>query len=279
MIYDATAGTFHILSPVTWPTTGGVPVGTIITTAAFNAPTNYAFAYGQAVNRAAFSSLFAALTSQQTGSLSSGSPIITGLADTTEIGNGMAVEAVGIPAGTFISSCAGTSCTMTANATATRTGTLTFFAYGNGDGSTTFNLPDVRGRYLPGRDNMSGTPANRITSTYYGASGGTLGAPGGSQSHTLTLTELPSGITSGGSIAGTASKAGNFIITQGTGGVLVNGAGGGGGVTAPQVGTASQSSTLDLSGTASVTSNNTGAGAHSILPPSIIVNYAIRLTP
>jgi microcystin-dependent protein len=35
--------------------------------------------------------------------------------------------------------------------------------YGSGDGSTTFNLPDYRGRVLGGIDNMGGTAAGRLT--------------------------------------------------------------------------------------------------------------------
>lgn len=35
-------------------------------------------------------------------------------------------------------------------------------AYGAGDGSTTFNLPDLRGRTAVGKDDMGGTPANRL---------------------------------------------------------------------------------------------------------------------
>lgn len=162
LIYDATAGTFHVLSPVTWPNTSGVPVGTVIAVAGYSAPTNFAFAYGQAVSRTTFSGLFAALTLAQTGSLSSGSPIITGLADTTQLGVGRPVEAVGIPAGALLLSCTSTTCTMDHNATSTRTGTMTFFAYQNGDGVTTFNLPDYRGRLLPGRDNMGGTAVDTI---------------------------------------------------------------------------------------------------------------------
>ena len=37
--------------------------------------------------------------------------------------------------------------------------------YGVGDGASTFNLPDLRGRAIAGKDNMGGTPANRLTST------------------------------------------------------------------------------------------------------------------
>lgn len=160
VIYDATAGIFHILSPITWPNTSGVPVGTALPVFGFTAPTGYAFAYGQAVSRTTFANLLAALTSAQTASLSSGSPTITGLADTTQFARGQPIEAVGISAGTTIQSCTSTSCTLSANATTTRSGTVTVFPYGNGDGSTTFNLPDMRGRTLFGRDNMGGTAAN-----------------------------------------------------------------------------------------------------------------------
>src|SRR5689334_21938639 len=35
--------------------------------------------------------------------------------------------------------------------------------FGAGDGSTTFSLPDLRGRTPFGKDNMGGTAANRVT--------------------------------------------------------------------------------------------------------------------
>jgi len=53
--------------------------------------------------------------------------------------------------------------------------------YGPGDGSTTFNLPDYRGRVSAGVDNMGGTAANRVTSGVSGISGTTLSATGGNQ--------------------------------------------------------------------------------------------------
>ena len=59
--------------------------------------------------------------------------------------------------------------------------------YGVGDGSTTFNLPDLRGRTIAGQDDMGGTSANRMTSPI---NGDTLGAAGGSESHALTEAEL-----------------------------------------------------------------------------------------
>lgn len=54
-------------------------------------------------------------------------------------------------------------------------------SWGAGDGSTTFNLPDLRGRVMAGLDNMGGSAANRITSGVAGVQGGTLGATGGNQ--------------------------------------------------------------------------------------------------
>jgi hypothetical protein len=222
LIYDATAGTFHILSPVTWPNTSGVPVGTSIEVRGFNAPTNYAFTYGQAVSRTTYAALFATLTNSQTGTISSGSPTITGLTDTTQFGRATGVESLGIPAGTAILSCTATTCTMSANATTSRTGTMTFFAYGMGDGSTTFNLPDDRGMVLVARDNLGGNPgANRIQiSTSLTTTGGsnfaTVGSAVGLQLGMVAISaNVPSGATitsiSGTTISLSVAASGSAI--------------------------------------------------------------------
>lgn len=73
--------------------------------------------------------------------------------------------------------------------------------YGSGDGSTTFNLPDCRGRMIGGKDNMGGVAANRITAGVSGITGTTLGAVGGSEAmhqhnHSSTgLTNSTSSVT------------------------------------------------------------------------------------
>lgn len=64
-------------------------------------------------------------------------------------------------------------------------------AYGTGDGTTTFNVPDCRGRVPAGKDNMGGTAANRLTTGGSGVDGATLGASGGVQSNTIGTTNLP----------------------------------------------------------------------------------------
>lgn len=62
-----------------------------------------------------------------------------------------------------------------------RTTYATLFAlvgttFGGGDGSTTFNLPDLRGRAVFGLDNMGGVAASRITVAGGNFNGTTLGA-------------------------------------------------------------------------------------------------------
>jgi len=58
--------------------------------------------------------------------------------------------------------------------------------YGSGDGSTTFNIPDMRGRVPVALDNMGGTDADRLTVA------NTLGDTGGKEKHLLLVAEMPS---------------------------------------------------------------------------------------
>jgi microcystin-dependent protein len=59
--------------------------------------------------------------------------------------------------------------------------------FGSGDGSTTFNLPDFRGRVAAGLDNLGGSSANTITNAAADSLGGTLGT----ETHTLDSTQIP----------------------------------------------------------------------------------------
>jgi len=101
-----------------------VPPGVIAPYAGATAPAGWLLCYGQAVSRATYAALFAALST----------------------------------------------------------------TYGAGDGSTTFNVPDLRGRSPLGLDNMGGSSANRVTAT----AADSLGGSGGAETHTLTTTEMPS---------------------------------------------------------------------------------------
>jgi microcystin-dependent protein len=63
--------------------------------------------------------------------------------------------------------------------------------YGSGDGSTTFNVPDLRGRVPAGLDNMGGSGASRLTAAGGGVDGATLGAVGGAQNAPISQANLP----------------------------------------------------------------------------------------
>jgi microcystin-dependent protein len=62
----------------------------------------------------------------------------------------------------------------------------------NGNGTTTFTVPDLRGRVPAGDDNMGGgVGAGRLTSTTMTPDGETLGAVGGTQTQTILTANLP----------------------------------------------------------------------------------------
>ncbi len=63
--------------------------------------------------------------------------------------------------------------------------------FGGGDGGSTFNLPDLRGRVAVGRDDMGGPAANRVTTSGSGIAATIIGAFGGEQNHTLTEGQMP----------------------------------------------------------------------------------------
>jgi microcystin-dependent protein len=93
--------------------------------------------------------------------------------------------------------CAGTAVSRTTYATLfAAIGTT----YGAGDGSTTFNLPDYRGRSLFGVDDGSGRLGSGRPGGITGAA--VLGATGGEQSHVTLNTETAPAGAAGGGISG-----------------------------------------------------------------------------
>lgn len=172
--------------------------------------------------------------------------------------------------------------------------------YGTGDGSTTFNLPDLRGRVPAGKDNMGGTPANRLTSAGAGITGTTLGAAGGSQSHTLDATQIPAhnhtGTTGNESATHTHSgttgtesnththNSASYLWDTGSGNTLIGATGGTSGY-AVQTSTANNTSHTHAFSTGgqstnhthSFTTANTGGGtAHNNTQPTIVLNHIIK---
>lgn len=78
--------------------------------------------------------------------------------------------------------------------------------YGAGDGSTTFNLPDLRGRAVAGKDDMGGTAANRLGVTMSGTRGSTANG-------VITGLSSTAGLTVGMKATGTGIGNNATIIT------------------------------------------------------------------
>jgi len=143
--------------------------------------------------------------------------------------------------------------------------------FGTGDGSTTFNVPDLRGRAIFGLDNMGGSAASRITVAGGNFDGTVIGGTGGSQNHTLTTPEIPSHthtVTDPGHTHTTNYTTNTVANTAGIGTpTAVFGASGGnlGPVTVN-------------SNTTGITNQNTGGGgAHTILPPAMMLPFILRV--
>ncbi len=87
--------------------------------------------------------------------------------------------------------------------------------HGAGDGSTSFNLPDLRGRAVAGKDDMGGSAANRLTGQSGGVDGDTLGAAGGAETHTLGSSQMPSHSHARGTLATASAGSHNHSINTG----------------------------------------------------------------
>ena len=144
--------------------------------------------------------------------------------------------------------------------------------YGTGDGSTTFNLPDYRGRVPFGKDNMGGSAAGRLTSTY-GPDGTTLGSVGGAQSVTLTSGQIPSHNHSA-SVSDPGHSHQQTVTADGG----LTGSTTGGGFSAYAFDGA-QSTGASVTGISVTIGNTGGGGAHANVPPAIVQNYIILALP
>ncbi len=141
--------------------------------------------------------------------------------------------------------------------------------YGTGDGTFTFNVPDLRGRIPVGWDSMGGAGANRVTYAGSLLDGTTRGATGGAENHVLTIAQLPShdhtaNVTDPGH-RHTISDGFSITSSAGTGSLQYLGTKG------------NYNTSLTTTGI-SVSISSTGSGvAHNNVQPSIIMPYIIRV--
>jgi len=160
-------------------------------------------------------------------------------------------------------------------------------AYGAGDGSTTFGIPDFRGRVPAGQDDMGGTAASRLTSGGSGVDGATLGATGGAETHTMTTTEMPSHTHIQNAHTHTQNSHNHsqnphnhYIFSGPAGGVhpTIQQNGNNGALYGPvQTVTATNNPTTATNQNTTATNQNTGGGgAHNNVQPVIVTNYIIK---
>lgn len=256
-------------------------VGTVIPWAGLVAPSNYVFAYGQAINRTTYSILFSTATITTNLICTSGLNVLSGISDTQNIRTGAPVEASCVPPGTTVTAVATTSVTVSSVASVSTAISAVFFPWGNGDGSTTFNVPDLRGRTLFGRNNMGGAASANLTSLGYAVSPNALGALGPSEGRVINTTNLPP-YTPTGTIVSTLSAANAAVPVANLTSV--------GGATDPNfislrnnANTTAGALSSPVSGTVTSTFTGSAQGGTSvqlsIIPPAATINYVIKVLP
>ena len=152
--------------------------------------------------------------------------------------------------------------------------------YGVGDGTTTFNLPDLRGRTIAGLDNMGGADAGRLD---IANSSGTVV---GSQYVTLTSAEMPSHTHTQNSHNHTQNSHNHSLGGGQDFGMFFGGNDGGFATFALQVQAINQGTyqgsysathnTATNNATTATNQNTGGGGAHNNMQPTMVLNYIIK---
>lgn len=112
-----------------------------------------------------------------------------------------------------------------------------------GTGAADFDLPDMRGNFPLGKDNMGGVSRNRVTHT----NADTVGAEEGAETHTLVESEMPAHTH----VQNLSTSAGAVTVATGV-----------------------ASRTIDTNGPA--TDSTGGDGAHENMSPYMTLNYLIK---
>lgn len=179
--YDLSLDKWVLMNPA-----NGISIGSGVQTAAVEyfarrtAPTGFLKANGAAVSRTTYAALFAALVQSSNVTISIATPGVIGWTSHGRIANdpvklgstgslptgltgGVTYYVVGasITANTFQVSAAPGGAAIATSGGQTGTHTAISAPYGDGDGSTTFNVPEIRGEFIRGLDDGRGVDAGR----------------------------------------------------------------------------------------------------------------------
>ena len=266
----------------------GVPIGTSIdfrgTTR--TVPTNFLWENAAAVSRAAYSALFTAITVAATGNTTAGGATITNVPTTVTavLAAGMQVTGANLGAsGTIytIQSVTATTIVLTSGTGVVpgTAGSLVIYPHGAGDGLTTFNLPDSRGKVTGG----FGTLGTNTSPTLF------VGISGGEWKHALSQAELPTTIGTAAAQAATVTQgyvsiAGtSFIVGLATGqnnsiNITGGGTSGPAGVSSTPGGAGGSITTVGVAvaNAASAVTNGGGGTSHNNMQPYSVATKCIR---
>lgn len=269
-ITDNNVGNNPPASPANWTPYDSTRVGVILPFAGIVLPYGYGLCDGSAESRAGRPALFASLTLSTTGSTVNGSNIISAVASTAGMVVGFNVSGPGIPAGAKIGQIDGPTQFRTVNAagaalnaTATAAGVaIVVSPHGLGDGTTTFNRPDYRGRTLIGAGTGAGLTARTIGQTL------------GEETHTLTTAELAS--HAHGGITGDDSPDHAHYENHGFGGAFYARSDGGSGGTYLADGGAIYTAGANTRHQHGISAEG-GNAAHNNMQPSAVCPFMIKL--
>ena len=136
----------------------------------------------------------------------------------------------------------------------------------------TIALPDWRGRAMVGMDDMGNTAAGNLTTAYYGNSPIVLGNPGGSQNVSISLAQLPTGITSAGTVT---SNTANLVSSNSPATLFSANSGATVWTAFPNGATVTVNSSVTSNGT--MTSTNTGGQACPTVMPARTITFYVKL--
>lgn len=217
-----------------------VPVGTVIDYGGFGTPLHYLACDGLPYDRIQYNPLYQKMTKTESVTLTVAATTFT-VANGAIYRIGMPIEGIGIAATTTVTNIVGNTITMSLAAVAPAgVQTVRFFAAGNGNGTTTFNVYNLQDSVVAG---SGGTGI--VT-----APNSVIGGKTGASTHAITIAEMPAHNHPGS----TAS---------------IFGAGGGGTLATP--------TNLSSTGTTPLTIASQGSGtAMSLVQVTTFLNKCIR---